>query len=97
MSAVIDPGCVRDWSVFKEFENTYIDYNIENNFSRFYNGKTFVGQTLKFFPENLTYGHVHIKNVDQVIPPCYAKFAVLLTKNLIHLFNTTQHYAGTPI
>ena len=65
----------------EEFENIYIDYNFKNDFSRFYNGKTFVDRIIKYLPENLTYNLVHIKNMEQVCPQCYAKFALLLTKN----------------
>lgn len=80
VGAVTDPGYVSDWSIFEEFENIYIDYNFKSDFSRFYNGKTFVDRILKFLPENLTYNLVHIKKMKQVCPECYAKFALLLTK-----------------
>ena len=80
VGAVTDPGYVRDWSIFEEFENIYIDYNFKNDFSRFYNGKTFVDRIIKYLPENLTYNLVHIKNMEQVCPQCYANFALLLTK-----------------
>ncbi len=80
VGAVTDPGFVRDWSIFDEFENIYIDYNFKNDFSRFYNGKTFEERIIKYLPENLTYNLVHIKNMEQVCPQCYAKFALILTK-----------------
>lgn len=80
VGAVTDPGYVSDWSIFEEFENIYIDYNFKNDFSRFYNGKTFVDRILKFLPENLAYDLIHIRNMEQVCPQCYVKFALLLTK-----------------
>ena len=80
--AVTDPGYVTDWSIFQEFKNIYIDYAFKNDFSRFYNGKTFVDRVLNVLPDNLTYSVIFVINMEEICPECYGRFALLLTKKL---------------